>query len=134
MNPVVFRSPGECSCGNCETRITQVVLISLWSNFYPSAKKENPPSVFFFFYFLCYIGVELINYVVLVSGVQQSDSVTHMHVSILFQILFPIRLLQNIEQSSLCYTVGPRWLSVVHITVCTCQFQTPNSSHQWYSD
>ena len=29
------------------------------------------------------------------------------NVTILFQILFPIRLLQNIEQSSLCYTAGP---------------------------
>ena len=36
-----------------------------------------------------------INNVVLVSGIQQSDSVIHM--SILFQILFPFRLLHNIE-------------------------------------
>ena len=49
----------------------------------------------------------MINNVVLVSGVQQSDSVIRIHVSILFQILFPFRLLQNIEQHSLCYTVGP---------------------------
>ena len=34
--------------------------------------------------------------VVLVSGVQQSDSVIHIHISILFQILFPYRLLQII--------------------------------------
>ena len=33
----------------------------------------------------------------LASGVQQSDSVTHIHISVLFQILFPFRLLQNIE-------------------------------------
>ena len=41
----------------------------------------------------------------LVSGVQQSDSVTRIYVSILFQILFPFIVLQNIEQSSLCYIV-----------------------------
>ena len=41
----------------------------------------------------------------LVSGVQQSDSVIHIHISILFQILFPYRLSQIIEQRSLCYTV-----------------------------
>ena len=35
--------------------------------------------------------------VVLVSGVQQSDSVINIHISILLQILFPYRLLQNIE-------------------------------------
>ena len=34
----------------------------------------------------------------LVSGLQQSDSVIHLHVAILFQIFSPFRLLQNIEQ------------------------------------
>ena len=75
-----------------------------------------------------YIGVELINYVVLVSGVQQSDSGLHIHVSILFHILFPYRSLQGIEQSSLCCTVGPCWLSILNIAVCTCQSQTPHLS------
>ena len=70
----------------------------------------------------------MINNVVLVSGVQQSDSVIHIHVSILFQILFPFRLLQNIEQSSLCYTVGPCLVSILNIAVYTCQSQTPNLS------
>ena len=37
--------------------------------------------------FLLYIGVQLIYNVVLVSGVQQSDSV--IHISVLFQILLP---------------------------------------------
>ena len=41
----------------------------------------------------------------LVSDVQQSDSV--IHVTIIFQILFPFKLLQSIEQSSLCYTMDP---------------------------
>ena len=49
----------------------------------------------------------MINNVVVVSGVQRSDSVIHIHVSIPFQILFPFRLLHNTEQSSLCYIVGP---------------------------
>ena len=38
----------------------------------------------------------------LVSGVQQSDSVIPIHVSVLFQMLFPFRLLQNIEQMEDC--------------------------------
>ena len=67
----------------------------------------------------------MINNVMLVSGVQQSDSVIHIYVSILFQILFPFKLLHNIEQSSLCYTVGPCWLSILNIAACTCQSQTP---------
>ena len=41
----------------------------------------------------------------LVSVVQQSDSAIHVYIFIPFQILFPIRLLQNIEQSSLCLLV-----------------------------
>ena len=56
----------------------------------------------------------MINNVVLVSGVLQSDSVVHIHVS----VLFPVRLLQNVEQSSLDYTVGPYWLFVLNIVVC----------------
>ena len=53
----------------------------------------------------------------LVSAVQQGDSVIHTHIY-LFQILFPGRLLQNIESSSLCYTVDPCWLSILYIVVC----------------
>ena len=49
----------------------------------------------------------------LVSGVQQSDLVLHTYISISYQILFPYRLLQNIEYSSLCYTVGTCWLSIL---------------------
>ena len=67
----------------------------------------------------------MINTVVLVSGVQQSDSVIRIHVSILFQILFPVRLLHHIEQSSLCCTVGPCWLPILNIAVCTCRSHTP---------
>ena len=50
----------------------------------------------------------------------------HLHVSILFQILFPFRLSQNIEQHSLYYTVGPYWSSVLNTALCTCQSHTPN--------
>ena len=42
-----------------------------------------------------------------VSGVQQSDSVIQIDVSIFFQVLFPFRSLQSTEQSFLCHTVGP---------------------------
>ena len=41
----------------------------------------------------------MIYYIVLVSGVQQIDAV-------FFQIIFCYRLLQDIEYSSLCYTVN----------------------------
>ena len=35
-----------------------------------------------------------------------------------FQILFPYRLLQNIEYSSLCCIVGLCWLSILYVVVC----------------
>ena len=50
--------------------------------------------------------VELIYNVVLVSGVQHSDSVIHLSIYIFIQILFPYRLLQNIEYSSLCWILS----------------------------
>ena len=48
----------------------------------------------------------------------------HMHVSTLPQTPLPSRLPLNIEQSSICYTVGPCWLSVLNTAICTCPFQT----------
>ena len=39
------------------------------------------------------------------------------YIYILSQIIFPLRL-QNIESSSLCYTVSPCWLSILYIVVC----------------
>ena len=53
--------------------------------------------------FLFYVELSLTNNV-LVSGVQQRDTV--IHISILFQLLSPFGLLHNIEQRSLCYAVG----------------------------
>ena len=36
-------------------------------------------------------------YSVLVSGIQQSDSIIYIHISTLFQVLLPYRILQNVE-------------------------------------
>ena len=41
------------------------------------------------------------------------------------QILFPFRLLDNIEQRSLCNVVGLCWLSILNITMSTYESQTP---------
>ena len=38
------------------------------------------------------------------------------------------RLLQDIEYRSLCYTVGPYWLSVLKIALCIFSSQAPNLS------
>ena len=48
--------------------------------------------------------------------------------SILFQILFPFRLLHNIEQSSLCFTAGPCWSSILKTAyILKCTMSIPNS-------
>ena len=60
---------------------------------------------------------------VIVSGVQQGDSGIYIHVSVLFQIPFLIRLLYNTEQGPLCYTVGPCWLFILNIAAHKCQSQ-----------
>ena len=49
------------------------------------------------------------------------DSAISIHVS----ILLPFRLPLNTEQISLCYIVGPCWLPILNIAVCTCPSQTP---------
>ena len=41
----------------------------------------------------------------------------HTHTYILFQILFPYRLIIKIGYSSLCYTVGSCWLFILYIVV-----------------
>ena len=46
------------------------------------------------------------NNVMFLSGVQQRDSVIHIHVFVLSQTLFLFRSSQNIELNSLCYIVG----------------------------
>ena len=62
----------------------------------------------------------LIYNVVLVSSVQQSDSVVHIHTYFLFQIIFHYALLQDTEKSSLCCTVGPCCLLILYLVGYIC--------------
>ena len=65
---------------------------------------------------------ELINNILIVSGGQQRDSAIHMHVP---KLPLASRLLHDIEQSSLCYTAGLCWLSILNAAVCACPSHTP---------
>ena len=48
------------------------------------------------------------------------------HFSFVFpQTSLPSRLAHNIEQSSLCYAVGPCWLPMLNIAMCTCILNPP---------
>ena len=87
--------------------------------------KRSPTT---FLNFVLYIGVQPINNVVVGSGAQQSYSAVHIHVSILPQSPLPPRPPHDIDHSSLCYTVGPGWLSILNTGVCTCPSQTLEKS------
>ena len=63
------------------------------------------------------------NNAVIVSGGEQSDLAIHTYVSILPETPFPTRLPHNIEQSCLCSTAGPCWLSILSVAVCSCPSQ-----------
>ena len=52
----------------------------------------------------------------LTSAVQQNDWVIHTYA--FFFTFFSIMVYHNIEYSSLCYTIGPCCLSVLHVIVC----------------
>jgi len=61
-------------------------------------------------------------FAMLVSTVQQSESILPIHISPLFWISFPFRLPQSRQYSSLCYTVGSHYLPVLYVVVYICQF------------
>ena len=84
--------------------------------------KPKPSS---FFFFSSFIDVQLIDDVVIISAVQQSDSDVYTHPSILFQILFPCRLSRNIAQRCLCWTAG----SFLFFQVVAPFFPVPSRFH-----
>ena len=92
-------------------------------DFFHSALGYGDPNRFdwlvLFSYFLFYIRVWMIKNIMIVSGRHQSDSAIQIHECILPQSPLQSGLPHNIEQSFLCYTVGPCWLSILSIAVCT---------------
>ena len=85
---------------------------------------SKTPLLFLFFFNQLSSEEQLIYSVVLVSDVQQSGSVIHIY----FQILLHYRLLQDVECSSPCHTVGPCHWSALYMVVCICSSQAPNVS------
>ena len=71
----------------------------------------------------------MLNNVVYISGVQQSDWVIHTCVS--FLRFFSHVGFYEYWADSLCYTIGLNWLPILIqlcVCVCVCQIQTPNLS------
>ena len=62
---------------------------------------------FFCFVLFCFVLFLLFKLFILFWGI-------HIHISILPQTHLPFRLPHNTEQSSMCYTIGPYWLSIIH--------------------
>ena len=98
-----------------------IVVLGKWLHLYPSLPGESNVA----------LECRYNNAVSIVSGVQKTNSViihiyifTHIHIYILFHFPFYYGLLQDIEYSSPCYTVGSCFF-ILYITVCICQYQTP---------
>jgi len=70
----------------------------------------NPAQLVFFFKLFILLEYSYLTMFVIFSGEQWRDSALHIHISILPQTPLPSRLAHNIQQSSLCYTIGPFWL------------------------
>ena len=73
----------------------------------------------FLIFYLVLEHSQLMNNVLIVSGEQQRNSAIHTYVSILPQTPLPSRLPRNIGLSSMGYMIGPFWLSILNIAVCT---------------
>ena len=84
--------------------------------------------VLFFSFFLSFLEIQLIYKVVTFSAIQQSDSVSHKYMSILFWFLFPYRLSRNIWYSFLSYSTVPCLPVIPHTSLCICQSQMPSPS------
>ena len=90
--------------------------------------KCSPTRYFSYFFKIYFTDIQLIYNVMLVSAVQQSDSVIHLHTCVYiyiyiythtFSYSFPLWfIIQYFEYSSMCYTVGPCCLSILYIIVC----------------
>ena len=75
------------------------------------------PPLLLYLYYYYFIEVQLINNIVLASGVQESESDINIYLHS-FSYFFPYRSSQNIEQSSLCYYIQQAPVVVLYIVVC----------------
>lgn len=99
-----------------------------WPSFFPFLILHGWLLNLFIIMFSPCIGMWLIYSACVSFRCTWSDSVIRIHVFTLSRILFPCRLIQNIEYRFLCYIVGPRWLSVLYMIVCIGKSQNPHLS------
>ena len=79
------------------------------------ARDGSQSTFFFFFNFYFVLGYNQLTMLwEFQLNTEGTHSAIHINVSSLPQTLLPSRLLHNIEQSSMCYTTGPCWLSILN--------------------
>ena len=88
-----------------------------WEAYFIRSDFNMFQSIGTFIQFLNFIGVRLLYNIVLVSTVQQNESVRHKPISSPFWAPFPFRAPQCIKQSSLRNTVCSHQLSILYICV-----------------
>ena len=76
------------------------------------------------------MAVSLIYKVLLISAVEQSDSVAHIYAFLFKNLLFHYDLSQDIEYSSLCYTIGLDCLSIPYVKAYIC-YAPPPTPFTW---
>ena len=99
-----------------------IKLPTFWYFVTAAAETNKTPyldGILFLFLKKYFIQVQLIDNVMLISAVQLSDSV-YIYMDIVFHTLFHHDLSQDIKCSSLCYAVGPCYLSILYIIACIC--------------
>ena len=109
--------------------LLSLTLFSIHSNFILFSKI----GIFYFLlFFLIFSGVDLFYNVVLVSGVKQSKLPVYQKwiyiyplFFIFFRFFFSYRPLQSIDQSFLCFIVGPYYLSIL----CGSVYMSISVSH-----
>ena len=109
--PLGYSLPGSSVHGIIQTRLLERLPFPLVDISHPGTKPMSPESP------------ALQEDSLLLEPLGKSHEYVH-----LFQILFLYRLLQNIEYSFWCYTVGPCWLFILYIIVSIYSSQTPNLS------
>ena len=89
---------GTCrSSGEIFRRVSQRLMSRLLARILSTVSGNHVPLMLFDTLKNFFIGEQLIYNAVLVLGVQQNESIIHIHISTLLKILFPYRSLQSAE-------------------------------------
>ena len=103
---------------------TEIYLRRTWKKVTIVIEKER---IYVLFLKRFFIKIQLVYSVPSIYAVQEwpSHSYTYIYMHTFFHTIFHHVLTQEIGYSSLCYTVGPHCLSILNVSICIYQPQTP---------